>query len=227
LFWRDGHNTFRDAALDRLPWLQHQFGTRLSSESVVPNNLAVAKQIHSDRVLSVDSPGVQGEGDALISNRPGVNVAIRTADCLPVLVADPRNRAVAAIHAGWRGVVSEIVPKTIEGMRRQFASRPEELVIAIGPGIGVCCFEVGPEVACQFESFFPDLDLSGRPKIDLIETIFRQMRRNGVNMEQISSAKLCSCCNPELFDSYRRDRGASGRMVTAIGVLEARRNALD
>jgi YfiH family protein len=173
--------------------------------------LATAKQIHSDRVLVVESPGPQGQGDALISNRPGIGLAIRTADCLPILIADPPNRAVAAIHAGWRGVLSEIVPKTMEAMSRQFGSKREDLVTAIGPGIGPCCFEVGPEVAVQFQ-------LSGRTKVDLIETACRQLRRNGVNPGQISSSGLCSFCDSELFESYRRDGEKAGRMLTMIGV---------
>jgi purine-nucleoside/S-methyl-5'-thioadenosine phosphorylase / adenosine deaminase len=184
--------------------------------------LATAKQIHSDRVLLVASPGPQGEGDALISNQPGISLAIRTADCLPILIADPRNRAVAAIHAGWRGVVSEIAPKTIRMMRQQFGSQPDDLVIAIGPGIGPCCFEVGPEVAGQFAPFFPELDLSQRTKLDLVETTCRQLGRNGVNLAQVKAAGLCSCCNSQLFESYRRDREASGRMIAMIGAVETR-----
>jgi YfiH family protein len=211
LFRRDSGDVFRSDALDDLPWLQHGFGTRLSAEWPNTTNLATAKQIHSDRVLLVESSGPQGEGDALISNLPGICLAIRTADCLPILLADPVNRAVAAIHAGWRGVVSEIAPKAIEAMRRQFGTKPSDLVIAIGPGIGACCFEVGPEVAVQF-------GLSGRTKIDLVETVCRQLGRNGVKAGQISTAGLCSYCDPELFESYRRDREAAGRMVAMIGL---------
>ncbi len=149
-----------------------------------------------------------------------MTVAIRTADCLPVVIVDPRTRAVAAVHAGWRGVVAEIAPKAVEAMKAAFGSRVEDLEIAIGPGIGPCCFEVGPEVAVQFSAFYPERnDLEGRTRIDLAETITRQLRRNGVTMSQISTSGLCSCCNPELFESYRRDRENAGRMVTAVGKL--------
>ncbi len=196
-----------------MPWLRHGFGTRLSVEWPDSNHFATAKQIHSDRVLLVNAPGLQGDGDALISNTPGIHLSIRTADCLPILIADPRNRAVAAVHAGWRGVVSEIAPKAVKAMHDQFGSDPSELVVAIGSGIGKCCFEVGPEVAEQFQ-------LSGRTKVDLLETTCRQLGRNGVRSSQISATPLCSCCNPELFESYRRDRESAGRMVAMIG-LEA------
>lgn len=209
MFRRGSDNVFRAEALDRFSWLEHGFGTRLSAGWPAISNLATAKQIHSDHVLLVESPGDQGEGDALVSSIPDIGLVIRTADCLPVLIADPKNRAVAAIHAGWRGVVSEIVPKAINAMCRQFGSKPEDLVIAIGPGIGGCCFEVGPEVAAQF-------GLSGRTKIDLVETMCRQVGRNGVSPRQINAARLCTYCNPEVFESYRRDREAAGRMKAMI-----------
>lgn len=211
MFRRGSDDVFREETLESFPWLQHGFGTRLSAGWPNTTGLATSKQIHSDRVLLVESSGPQGEGDALISNLPGIGLAIRTADCLPILIADPRNRAVAAIHAGWRGVVSEIAPKAVEAMHRQFGSEPEDLVVAIGPGIGSCCFEVGPEVSVQF-------GLSGRTKVDLVETTCRQLRRNGVKMGQISSAGLCSYCHPEVFESYRRDREAAGRMTAMIGL---------
>jgi polyphenol oxidase len=208
-----------------LPWLEHGFGTRLSGRwpdigHLASSHLATAKQIHSDRVLVVEAPGPQGEGDALVSNRPGIGLAIRTADCLPILIADPGTHTVAAVHGGWRGVVSDIASKTVDTMCRNFDSKPENLVVAIGTGIGPCCFEVGPEVAVQFAPFFPELDLTGRVRIDLVETTCRQLGRNGVSRGQISSSALCSYCNPELFESYRRDGGAAGRMTATIGIRE-------
>jgi YfiH family protein len=211
LFRRDSDDVFRDETLDGMAWLRHGFGTRLSAGWPVVGELATAKQIHSDRVLFVESPGPQGEGDALISNRPGIGLAIRTADCLPILIADPRNRVVAAVHAGWRGVVSGIGPKAVQAMHQQFGSDPGDLVVAIGPGIGACCFEVGPEVSVQF-------GLSGRTKVDLVETMCRQLRRNGVKPGQISTSGQCTYCKRELFESYRRDWEGAGRMVAMITV---------
>lgn len=213
MFRLDKDHVFREEALDGLSFVEHGFGTRLSAGWPNTTSLATVKQIHSDRVVLVKSPGPQDQGDAMISNVPGIALAIRTADCLPILIADPRNRAVAAIHAGWRGVVSEIVPKTMQAMHLRFDSKPQDLVIAIGPGIGACCFEVGPEVAAQF-------NLSGRANVDLAETVCRQLGRNGVTAGQISAAALCSKCDPELFESYRRDREAAGRMVAVIRLAE-------
>jgi YfiH family protein len=212
---------YRAERLERFSWLQHGFGTRLSAGWPDAGGLATAKQIHSDQILVATRPGHLGPGDAILTKRPGVTVSIRTADCLPILFVDPRTRAVAAVHAGWRGVVAEIAPKAVEAMRLEFGTQPEDLEIAIGAGIGPCCFEVGPEVAGQFRAFFPERnDLDGRAKLDLVETVCRQLRRNGVSMGQISTSRLCSCCRPELFESYRRDRESAGRMVAAVGVAE-------
>jgi polyphenol oxidase len=219
LFRIDSGGVFRAQALEELPWLEHGFGTRSSSDWPCTTGLATLRQIHSDQVLLAERAGCIGEGDALISNQPGITLTIRTADCLPILIADPTHRAVAAVHAGWRGAVLGIAAKTATVMQERFGSRPEDLVVVVGPGIGGCCFEVGPEVAVQFAPFFPERqDLSGRTRIDLVETIRRQLRRNGVTWRQVATAELCSACRPDLFHSYRRDREAAGRMVTAIGI---------
>lgn len=219
MFRRDGDEVLRATGLAELPWVIHGFGTRLSSnwpDAEAPE-LAKVKQIHSDRVLRVEAPGLQGEGDAMISNVAGIGLTIRTADCLPILIADPRQHAVAAIHAGWRGVVAEIGPKTVEVMHREFGSEPADLVVAIGPGIGPCCFEVGAEVAVQF-------GLAGRTKVDLVETVVRQMGRNGVSERQISASRLCTYDDSRLFESYRREREGAGRMVAMIALAEKHRH---
>ena len=217
----ESDNVYRAEKLAQLGWLDHGFGTRLSSEWLDHAQLATLRQIHSDKVLVADHAGVVGEGDAVISARPGLTLAIRTADCLPVLIADARNKTVAAVHAGWRGVVREVAPRAIEAMARQFGSLPEDLTVAVGPGIGACCFEVGPEVAIQFAGFFPERqDLSARTKIDLAEAVVRQLRRIGVPPGQIGSTKFCTYCQSESFHSYRRDGEAAGRMTSAIRVRE-------
>jgi YfiH family protein len=209
----------RAQSLEELPWLEHGFGTRSSSDLPTDSTVATLRQIHSDKILLAEGPGCLGEGDALICDRPGVDLSIRTADCLPILIADPTHRAIAAIHAGWRGTVIEIVPKTLSAMRENFGTRPEDVVVVVGPGIGGCCFEVGPKVATQFAPFFPERqDLSGHARIDLVETTLRQLRRNGVTAGQLATSGVCTVCRPDLFHSFRRDRDAAGRMVTAIRI---------
>lgn len=219
MFRLDSDNRFRAEKLEKLDWLDHSFGTRLSAPPPDSAPVAFVRQTHSDVALLADRPGLVGEGDALLSKRRDLTLAIRTADCLPVLMADAKNRAVAAVHAGWRGVVREIVPKAVTAMSARFNTRAEDLVIAIGPGIDPCCFEVGPEVAIQFAAFFPEReDLSRRAKVDLVETVVRQLTQIGIQCQQIDTSGLCTCCGQDLFHSYRRDKDSAGRMVTTIGI---------
>jgi YfiH family protein len=124
------------------------------------------RQIHSDIVHRVDAvetvapPGVSCEGapqgDALFTRERGVLLVVQTADCIPILLSDARHRAVAAIHAGWRGTLCRIAEKTLGRMQMEFGTRPEDVTAALGPGIGQCCYEVGPEVAKEFQAQFPN-----------------------------------------------------------------------
>jgi polyphenol oxidase len=120
------------------------------------------KQIHSDRSYWID-PSYRGanirlEGDALFTREPGTLLTVQTADCLPILLADTRRRAVAAIHSGWRGTLRRIVQKTLGRMRMEFGTCPEDVTAALGPGIGRCCYEVGSDVACEFHAQFPEAE---------------------------------------------------------------------
>ena len=194
--------------LAALPWLTHGFGVR-SSENWIPayTNL---KQIHSSKVIIVDGRrGNLGEGDALITSEAGNWIGIRTADCVPILIADPEHRVAAAIHAGWRGTVASIVTHVVERMTQEFRSNPGRLLVAIGPAIGPCCFEVGPEVAQQFHSSARTIDLATANSQRLMDA--------GVASDHIDVMRLCTVCNgPGQFHSFRRDKEQSGRMVSAI-----------
>jgi YfiH family protein len=219
LFHLDSRNVYGAQVLEELAWLEHGFGTRLSSHWPDTGDLTTVQQIHSDNVLLADRAGPMGEGDALISNQPGITLSVRTADCLPILMADARNRAIAAVHAGWRGTILEILPKAILAMADRFGTHPDDVVLAVCPGIGACCFEVGPEVAIQFAKLFPErTDLDRKTNVDLVETNLRLLRRNGGSVRQIATSGLCTYCRPDLFHSYRRDREAAGRMVSAIRI---------
>jgi YfiH family protein len=118
------------------------------------------RQIHTDIVHRVDAAALSGkeapQADALVTRERGVLLAVQTADCVPILLADPKNRAVAAIHSGWRGTLRRIAEKTVGRMQMEFGTRPADLIAAIGPGIGGCCYEVGSEVAREFDSQFPE-----------------------------------------------------------------------
>lgn len=214
-----------------------------------PWPLVTLRQIHSDLIHCVtELPKQNLVGDGLITCMPGVLLAIRTADCLPVILVDTRQRAVGVFHAGWRGTVKRIVEKGVGEMRRYFGTLPKNIVAAIGPGIHACCYEVGPEVRQQFESQFayaddlfrevkesdpvrekyPLLFLTARapghgelpPKIflDLIEANRRQLISAGVLRKNISASTLCTSCHPELLFSYRAEKGITGRMMGVTGI---------
>jgi len=117
--------------------------------------MVALRQFHSDVIYVVDAaPTTSLRGDAMVTRVPGLLLAVQTADCIPILLADPHARAVAAIHAGWRGTLKRIAEKTVGRMRMIFGSRPESIIAALGPGIRRCCYEVGPEVVKEFGSQF-------------------------------------------------------------------------
>ena len=141
MFYRGPDYIYRARPLDAFPWLVHGFGTRLADIPAQFAQLATLKQIHSSSCVSADGrTGILGEGDALLENAPGGVVAVKTADCIPVLLIDERQRAVAAVHAGWRGTVGRIAALAVEAMRQRFGTRAQDVHAAIGPGIGKCCY---------------------------------------------------------------------------------------
>ena len=211
-FYKDARQVYRVSELDALPWLVHGFGTRHSDIPGTYANLATLWQVHSAACVSAQGrSGLLGEGDALLENAPGAVVAVKTADCIPVLLADAQNRAVAAVHAGWRGTAAGIAPKAVAAMRARFGSDPNGLYAAIGPGIGVCCYEVGPEVAAQFGA-------QGRQHLDLSGILRQQLAEIGIPERQIYVSSLCTMCRPEELHSFRRDKEAAGRQYSFAGI---------
>jgi YfiH family protein len=223
-------------------------------------------QIHSNLVILAHaadasrkkprSAGVPGDrssslgcsADGLMTGEPGLLLGIRTADCIPILVADRKRRAVAAFHAGWRGTVQRIVESGIGRMRLQFGSRPEDMVAAIGPGIGSCCYSVGEEVLSSFESQFayarelfrevydsdsvrtryPLLFMTQRAPghsalgpslhLNLVDANRRQLLAAGLKPRAIHLMGGCTSCHRELFFSHRGSQGHAGRMMSVIGI---------
>ena len=169
--------------------------------------MASLQQIHSAKVMVANHSGCLGEADALVTTQAGLTVSVRTADCYPIFLADERKRAVAAVHAGWRGTVAHILDATIKAMQ----SRPEDIYAAIGPGIGVCCYQVGPEVGKLFA-----LEQGG--KVDLAAANRTQLLATGVPAAQISTLGGCTFCDAVQFHSFRRDKDQLGRMVSWIAL---------
>ena len=212
MFYRDSENIYRVTELDAFPWLVHGFGTRLADIPAAFAQLATLKQIHASSCVTAEGrAGLLGEGDALIENQPGSVVAVKTADCIPVLLVDERRRVVAAVHAGWRGTAARIAGDAVALMGRRFGTSAGDLHAAIGPGIGECCYEVGAEVAERFGG-------QGSGHIDLAAANRRQLEESGVTPRRIYASNLCTMCRGEEFDSFRRDREKSGRMYSFAGI---------
>ena len=206
MFYLAADANYRLAELDQFGWLVYGFGTRHSSP---PESVATLRQIHSDTVVPARGrTGCLGEGDALLSD--GVVVSVKTADCIPIFLVDEQNRAVAAVHAGWRGTVRQIARRAVEAMAREFGTRAGGLHAAIGPGIGGCCYEVGPEVAAEFGQ-------NRRMHLDLSKVNQAQLLAAGIAPARIYCADLCTMCKAEEFWSYRREQMRAGRMYSYVG----------
>ncbi len=248
------------AADDRESVLRNR---RLLAEAITGDAgtpILTLRQFHSNCVVHAIAADAARKrphkADGQMTDEPGLLLAIQTADCIPVLVADTRRRAVAAFHAGWRGTVKRIVESGIGRMRLAFGSRPQDLVAAIGPGIGLCCYAVGEEVFSAFESQFlyaydlfrevydsdpvrkkyPLLFMTQRAPghsslgpslhVDLIEANRRQLLAAGLKPASIQVVGGCTQCHTELFFSHRASRGHAGRMMAVIGVRGALKNPL-
>ncbi len=180
-------------------------------------------QIHGDGVAVVDGPDFSNssKGDALVTCQPGYVLSVRVADCCPVLLATPDGRAVAAIHAGWRGAVGGVIGAAISKLKEIAGVNPAELIAAVGPCIGFDAFEVGPEVLAEFEKVFDPQapvrhDGNGKGHVDLPAACRLQLIRAGVEPDQIDTTDRCTHRDVTEFFSHRRDHGVTGRMAALI-----------
>jgi len=208
------------AAFLEFEWLDHAFSARHTGDWLAAHPALTLRQIHSNLVFRSDGlSDRQCEGDALISNEAGRRIGVRTADCVPILIADERTRAVAAVHAGWRGTASRVARAAVEKMTFEFGSRPEDLHAAMGPAIRECCYEVGAEVVRELAPLFPEWPAEEKPgkrHLDLVEANRRILHEAGVSASRIYDCGRCTYCEPEFFFSYRREPANPGRMVSSI-----------
>jgi YfiH family protein len=236
--WPLGVRSEQPQAAADLGWTDVADALHLDSGALVR-----AKQMHGTGVLLVDgTPPGPAEADILVSTDRRMGVAVQTADCAPVLLADLRGRGVAAVHAGWRGLAAGVLPKGVRALAERAGCRPADLVAAVGPCIGPCCYEVGDEVRRQFRdngfapgridawfrraagatSVNPSLPglpceaRAGRWYLDVWQAAVDQLADSGVPAAQIHVAGLCTASHPRLFCSYRRDSAGTGRMAAAI-----------
>jgi polyphenol oxidase len=208
----------QSAQLAQVAWVRHGFGTRHCGAWTPPEQTALLHQVHGAVIVGVTTPGHHGDGDALVTAEPDLWLEIRTADCVPVLLADSRRRIVAAVHAGWRGTAAGIARETVAAMVRDWGSRPEDIFAAIGPCIAPCCFEVGEEVAAQFSGHITQRE--PRHRVNLPGANLAQLLESGVPERNIDVIGLCTACDADQFHSFRRDKG-TGRMVAAIAIHRA------
>ena len=160
------------------------------------------------------------QADIAVTRDPSFALVVKTADCVPILLADSRTGAVAAVHAGWKGTAAGAVMTAVEALEDKYGTKPSDLVAAVGPSIGECCYEVGAELAPNF-SRHPDVqhwfDTAGvKPRLNLWRATRDQLERAGVPAQRIHISGLCTADHPQLFYSYRRDGARAGRLVAAI-----------
>ncbi len=190
----------------------------------------VADQTHSANIQVVERAENIGwetqetaiaDCDALLSNQEGVMLTILTADCVPILLFDPIQKVVGAVHAGWNGTKKEILSKTIQKMQERFGSKPQDIIAGIAPSIGRCCYEVGEDVA---KNFFEDRNAMDRVgekyMLDLPYINQQQLLKAGLKAENIELSGICTACDVEYYFSYRQEQGCSGRFMSIIGLKE-------
>ena len=219
--------------LARLEGINHLFGTRrIDASSTAARFLGepayavmTVKQVHGDDVLVVESCSQNPDRgyDALLTQKPGILLLVSTADCVPILLADPYQRVVASVHAGWRGSVKGIVAKVVRAMKEQFGSHPDSIQVGIGPSARRCCYEVDEKVLDPLKNHFPSWDRvieekgAGRANLDLPQMNKIQLMETGVSESQIQMSDVCTICSPGLFYSYRRE--GQKRKVMFNGII--------
>jgi YfiH family protein len=205
---------------------------RLASAFGIPcEQFFVVNQVHGEQFLVIEDAlscrSLENRRvDAIVTDKPGVAIGIKTADCAPVLLFDRRNKAIAAVHAGWRGTALGIAGKAVRVMAENFRTRPEDLSAVIGPSIGPCCYEVDEPV---FEAMSRLGDTGrvlrpgkreGRWMFDLPLANRIQLERAGMQPGRIFTSGLCTCCRADLFFSHRRDGAKTGRHMNFILLLQ-------
>jgi YfiH family protein len=208
---------------------------RLSEALDIPlEGITTAKQVHGHHVRIVDKP-MAGKGagdyhgaipstDAMVTDIPGICTMVLVADCVPILLYDPNQKVIGAVHAGWKGTLGRIVQRAVGVFREHFNSFPEDLVAGIGPSIGPCCFQVGPEVVLQIEDMLDkqanlvrNRSADGTGYFDLWKANYRQLVKSGLKEQNVELAGVCTYCDStRLYFSHRHEKGKAGRFGAGI-----------
>lgn len=191
------------------------------------SQIVFPKQTHSSNIGIVKSVNeIFPDTDALITNVPGICICVRTADCTPIILYDPVQKAIAVIHSGWKGTVQRISMKTIRIMHKEFGTNPENIIAGIGPSIGPEVYEVGPELIEQFNKLFKGNHIitpiinSEKGFLNLWEANKQILIESGIPEDNIEISGMCTFSNSELFYSARRDKNKTGRLASGIMIKE-------
>ena len=182
------------------------------------NNLAYSSQVHSNSIGIVESPGMIGEYDSLITKKYGILLAIQVADCLPIFIADKNKSIIGLIHAGWRGSNLGVTRDTIALIKKDFHVSPTDIITFIGPSIRSCCYEVGEEVAERFDSKHLIRNSNNHYYLDLVDVNLEQLKIAGLKNHNIRIDKRCTRCSKGFLHSFRRDGQRAGRNVCFISL---------
>ena len=203
-------------------WCAAGIGDRRVESGRLPASLPIARavgaeQVHGGSVAMMRASSLQRVAgcDALLTNVPGLGLLVRTADCLPIVFADPVHQVVGLAHAGWRGLLARLPARVVAAFRHWYHSRPEELRVAIGPAIRACCYEVGVDFRARFGRFVTER--RGRRTCDLAGAAVDQLQHCGVSASRILDTRRCTACEPAWW-SLRRDGAAAGRMTSLVMV---------
>ncbi len=184
--------------------------------------LILLNQMHGDEILVLSGPSVilpsSPSYDAVVTDSPNTYVGILTADCLPIFITDPRRKVVAAVHAGRQGSTLHIVQKVLKKMRGEFGSLPEDLLVALGPSIGPCCYEIDEKAFRPEWELFSTAKGEGKWILDIAEFNIWQLKKEGIGEDQIARINLCTACHNDLLYSYRKE-GRTGRQLSFIGIV--------
>ena len=231
----------RKGGVSPIPWCSLNLGSTVGDEPVrvsenkskllaaigySPNQLAQIHQVHSAHVHIVNKPvgknSVLAQGDAMISNTPGLLMLMRFADCVPILFFDPVKNAAGIAHAGWKGTVKEVVSEVVDKLKNQFGTNPADLITGIGPSIGPDHYEIGDEVIKEvkntFHNSWDQILITGTDsvKLDLWEANKISLRNAGV--KHIETAGICTACSVKDWYSHRAENGSTGRFAAVIGL---------
>jgi YfiH family protein len=205
-------------------------GDMVSASLEPASVLLPLKQVHSNlihRAGPANWTSFPLEGDGICTETPGLVLSILTADCMPILLVDKRQRIILALHSGWRGTVGKLPGHAIQFLKNEFGTNPLNCLAVIGPSIRSCCYQVGPEVRANFSCAFgsrcnlfmiPDSQSLGRFRLDLPSAARYQFAQEGLADGSIFANPPCTCCQKNRFFSYRGDAGQTGRLMTVIGI---------